>query len=56
MGQVEGLSRLLRKATEDNAIHGYHIVDEATPISHLLFANDTIIFCGAGDMQTTRIR
>ena len=43
----EGLSGVLRRATEVGSIHGYRICEAAPSISHLLFADDTIIFCGA---------
>ena len=43
----KGLSGVLRRANELGIIRGYKICEEAPPISHLLFADDTIIFCGA---------
>jgi len=45
--ELEGLSGLLRRATERGAIHGYRLCQGAPKISHFKFLDDTIIFCGA---------
>jgi len=52
----EGLSGLMRRATEVGAIHGYRVCHEAPPISHLLFVDDTIIFCGAEADQAEYVK
>jgi len=52
----EGLSGILRRVLEEGAIHGYRVCHDAPPVSHLLFADDTIIFCGADMAQADRVK
>nr|XP_023905538.1 uncharacterized protein LOC112017298 [Quercus suber] len=56
---MEVLSKLLRKTEESNLIRGFHVgavnfVD--VRISHLLFVEDTILFCDASREQMMSIR
>ena len=44
---TEGLSALLRKAERDSLIHGVAISRGGPRVSHLFFANDSLIFCRA---------
>lgn len=44
---VEGLSVLLIEAEQGRLIYGANVANGSNPISHLFFANDSIIFCHA---------
>lgn len=49
---MEGLSRMLNKAKQLQWLKGFDIGrDRAVNISHLLYADDTLIFCGADREQ-----
>ena len=56
---MEVLSRLLKKTEECNLIRGFHVGDVnvvGVCISHLLFDDDTILFCNASREQLLSIR
>ncbi|CAN6722681.1 unnamed protein product [Malus baccata var. baccata] len=44
---TEGLSVLLRKGLEQDALHGFKFTDTGTPITHLFFADDSVVFGNA---------
>ena len=47
---MEVLSQILKKTKESGLLHGFHVGPIhaiGIRISHLLFANDTILFCDA---------
>lgn len=44
---MEVFSRMFSKAEADHASHGIRIARGAPPISHLLFADDVMLFCRA---------
>ena len=49
----EGLNRQIQKAARDDLIRGFSLCRSGPKITHLFFANDTLLFCGAemGDLQ-----
>ena len=56
---MQVLSRILRKTEESNLIWGFHVGavnSVGVLISHLLFANDTILFCDASRERLLSIR
>ena len=56
---MEVLSRILKKTEEGGFIQGFHAgpcISTSIHISHLLFADDTILFCDASKEQILSIR
>ena len=52
---AEGFSSLLAKAEEDRQIHGVSICKRAPNLSHLLFADDSLLFCRATQEEVQTI-
>ncbi|XP_071902615.1 uncharacterized protein [Coffea arabica] len=52
---VEALSRLLKQATEDNRISRIKISRQSPTISHLFFADDSLMFCKANTAEAEEI-
>ena len=52
---AEGFSSLLAKAEAENKLHGVSICRRAPSISHLLFANDSFLFCRATQDEVQEI-
>ena len=56
---MEVLSRILKKTEEGSFIQGFHVGlmnSIGIRVSHLLFADDTILFCDASREQILSIR
>ena len=49
----EGLNRMLQKATAEDCIRGFSLCKRGPKISHLFFADDSLLFCRASllDLQ-----
>lgn len=52
---AEGLGDLLKRAHDENLIHGVSIARNAPVISHLFFADDSIVFARANDREAAVI-
>lgn len=44
---IEGFSALIRNDMEKFALHGFRVTPNGVLISHLFFADDSILFCDA---------
>ena len=44
---TEGLNGLIKKAERDGDIHGFSLCRRGPKLTHLLFANDSLLFCKA---------
>ena len=51
----EGLSNLLRKATANRMLSGMNISRRGPSITHIFFADDSLIFCKANQDQTKEL-
>lgn len=52
---AEGLSALLRKYETQKWIHGIKVCRNAPSVSHLLFADDSYLFCKASEDEALRM-
>lgn len=52
---AEGLSSLIRKYEREKLLHGCKIAQGAPVISHMLFADDSYIFCRATVEEASRV-
>ncbi|XP_027083610.1 uncharacterized protein [Coffea arabica] len=52
----EGLSNMLREAARQGLLSGLKISKQGPAITHLLFADDTLVFCKAAGEETRKLR
>jgi hypothetical protein len=53
---AEGFSSLLAKAEEEGKIGGVSVCRNAPSVSHLLFADDSLILCRATEEEATNLK
>ncbi|KAL0433364.1 UNVERIFIED_CONTAM: putative ribonuclease H protein [Sesamum latifolium] len=53
---VEAFSGLIRKAESEGVIQGVAVSQSAPPVSHLLFADDNLIFCQASEEVVSHLQ
>ncbi|KAM6549548.1 hypothetical protein CsatB_021224 [Cannabis sativa] len=53
---AEGLSAILRKFESRGLIHGCKVANGAPRITHMLFADDSYLYCKATTVEATRIQ
>jgi hypothetical protein len=53
---AEGFSSLLAKAEEEGKIGGVRVCRNAPSVSHLLFADDSLILCRATEGEATNLK
>ena len=53
---AEALSRMVAEAEKQNLIKGFRVNRTAPSISHLQFADDTLIFCEANEDQIRNVK
>ncbi|KAL0443901.1 UNVERIFIED_CONTAM: hypothetical protein Slati_2112800 [Sesamum latifolium] len=53
---IKAFSGLIRQAESEGVIRGVAVTRSAPPVSHLLFADDTLIFCQASEEALSRLQ
>ncbi|XP_030505207.2 uncharacterized protein LOC115720191 [Cannabis sativa] len=54
--EMEGLSALLRKYERQGWIHGCKVANGAPRVSHMLFVDDSYLYCQASKVEAHRVR
>lgn len=52
---IEGLTSVIRQCIQRNQIHGYRTSRGGPPISHLLFADDSLVFCRETEEECNKL-
>uniref|UniRef100_A0A803Q1M2 Reverse transcriptase domain-containing protein n=1 Tax=Cannabis sativa TaxID=3483 RepID=A0A803Q1M2_CANSA len=52
----ELLSRMLLKSEQDGLLNGFRFARNGTPLSHFMYANDTLIFCEASGENVLEVQ
>ena len=53
---AEGFSALINDATRNNQLHGISICRGAPKVSHLFFADDSLLFCKANGNECNKLK
>ncbi|BFG38676.1 hypothetical protein CerSpe_249500 [Prunus speciosa] len=53
---AEGLSAMIKEAEEFGGLHGYQFKTHGTSVSHLFFADDSVLFCKAEDGEVELLK
>ena len=52
---TEGLHGLINKATSNDDIHGFSLCKRGPKLTHLFFANDSLLFCRANSEECSKV-
>lgn len=52
----EPLNRMINSVALDDELHRFSVSSSGTPVSHLQYKDDTLIFCGAGKEEIRTLK
>ena len=52
---TEGLHRLISKVESEGAIHGFGLSKRSPKLTHLLFTDDSLLFCGSNRSECQKV-